>query len=270
MKILKPLKKKFLSFLTIFFFAAILFLWLFIRFNNYNLKFEGNKSQKDFFKSAKLIDYSKYIKVKNSAQLNPQVDNDFSILFWFKAKNTPATGTRMPILYKFNQENKKEGFALSISNYNNTYRPEIYWNNEADEGRWFSFNEINLKQKNWNAFLISFTENKYLGLHFFTLNRKGDVISQNLGGYLVENIIASSEADLEFGSVGNKTFSGLFGNLLIINKSKGELELINLIKRIAESPEVDLNELREFSPVVYINSSLQDDIANSIVNLESF
>ena len=226
------------------------------------------QEQADFFDDKISIKRSSFLNIKNSPLINPELSTDYALLFWFQSKILPEDGGRIPVLYKF-KNSKSAGFALSLSNNNGTIRPEMYWNNDKNEGRWFSFTEIPIKKSRWNAFLISFREGKYLGLHYFSLSKKKGAEVVNLGGYELENIVASSNSDLKIGSVGNKAFYGSLGKITAFKAEKNEYDLSNLISYIENNPFYELEDLKDFKPVFYVDSNIKDLAGEVKVKLRS-
>ncbi len=175
---------------------------------------DGEELGSDIIGKKQALALEKYVQVDNAPAINPFSEKDFALLVWFNSKTKIDNGGRLPIIYKFEiKQGQEPGYALSLSNSNNVIRPEIYWQNAAGAGRWYSFAEFPFQVGKWTGFKITFKQGKFLGLTAYKFQKKEGIHEFNLGGYNLDGLLAASSADLKVGSVGNKTFRGQVGTI---------------------------------------------------------
>ena len=225
-------------------------------------------SQKIFSKEEKLsINSGEFIQIPNRDGLNPKTGRDFYMMLWLKSKRYPVADQRMLLFNKIDGSTKPLGYAFGISRYDNDFYPQVYWRGPK-KGRWFSFSKFFPKPKRWYGFLISYTENAYLGLHL--LRADGDSIDvKKLGGQIVENVRPESAGDLFIGSLHNKHFLGNIAKFLAFAPSPEEHSLKDVLERIKNSPEIDFSDYEDMNPVLYLDTkSMKDLVSNQELALK--
>lgn len=177
--------------------------------------------------------------VPDSNQLNPELNQNFYLLFWFNPKELPKEGTRLPLLSKINSDRRAQpGFAIALKRNSDEIRPEIYWRNDEGRGRWFTFSPFSISPHRWHLLLLSFRENRYLGLHGVAASPDGTGSMQLLGGYNFEppELIASSTAPIRVGTFSADGFIGDIGPLGIILGGSSRVDLLDIVEEAAVKP----------------------------------
>lgn len=233
--------------LLLAFVACVTYLIFFREWSGTSIKQEIRKV--DVFGEKKGIKRARFITIPRSSAYNPEKDKNFFVLFWFKGDTYPQNGQEMQLLAKYDTEGENPGFALRIANYNSALHPQIYWKNSKGEGRWYSFADIKIPANKRRAFLISFTDNQFLGLHLFFLNSKKYLTVRNLGGHEVLDIFPDSKSKLRLGSLNDRLFSGQIGKTFVISDSK--LQLGELSEFLQDKPDFQEEDLKDFKVLFY-------------------
>jgi hypothetical protein len=182
-----------------------------------------------------------FLDVKHSPALEPQPGKDFLISVWVKLKKLPETGESFVIFSKFDEKSAaRKGYSFSLTMEQDKLRPGIYWRDE-NNGTWFTFSEVGIKPKTWNLFVISFRDEKYLGLHTAQfVDGKGATDEAGvklLGGYeLTNKIFPQNKMDFQAGSFGSGKFRGKIGPVGIFSSQSITKELDPILASFVENP----------------------------------
>lgn len=177
--------------------------------------------------------------IPESSSINPELNQNFYLLMWFNPKELPREGMRLPILSKINSDRRAlPGFAIALKRNSDEIRPEVYWRNDEGRGRWFTFAPFPVSPQRWHMLLLSFRENRFLGLHSVTTSPDGNGTMQLLGGYNFEppELIAASSAPIRVGSFSSDGFIGEIGPIGIIAGGSSRLDLLDIVEEASLYP----------------------------------
>ena len=188
-----------------------------------------------------ILGLNKKVKITSTNSLSPKKNEDFLLTTWVKLGRKLQDSEQLVFLGKYNKDAKvKSGYALALRKRGEDIHPLVYWNDDSNKGRWYSFSNIKGIERSWVMFGLSFTDNKYLGLH--AVINDGDNSKDNrielLGGYeLSEDILPKNNEKLLLGSIGDSYFKGRFGSLGIFSGAGLNGDLNELLLKLAANPE---------------------------------
>ncbi len=195
-------------------------------------------AQQDIFPQALSVsEDGVYVRVAESALLDPVEDKDMLFFLWFKLKRLPEAGQKMTLLNKIDDGHRvKPGYAIVISGEKGGARFQVYWKNGSGRGGWFSFSDTPLRIGVWTMVAVSFSGGRFLGVH--TATREAERLSEQLaGGHdLGEIITASSKADLVIGAPRGNQFRGALGPFGLFIGKKLSDRFKEILKALARSP----------------------------------
>lgn len=211
-----------------------------------------------------------FITVKSSPSLEPQEGKDFLIAVWVKLKKLPLVGESFVVFSKYDEKSSaRKGYSFSLTKEQESLRPSLYWKDNSN-GTWFTFSEVNLEPKHWTLFVITFRDDKYLGLHVATLPDAQAENSQAaiklLGGHELSNkILPQNKADLLIGSFNGGKFRGKIGPLGIFSSKSLTENLNNILTSLIESPREVPEQFEESDVGLWIPDDRSDQSANQNV-----
>ncbi len=204
---------------------------------------EKDGSEKDslFPNSVSINNSNSLISIKSNSSLEASDGKDFIFSFWVKFKKLPSQDENMIIISKYDDKSaSRKGYSFALAREQENVRPSVYWRDENNNGTWFAFSEIYVEPKLWNLFVISFRDNKYLGLHTAALLEKDQTLSTQiklLGGYeLSTTIIPQNKSNLEIGAISAGKFRGKIGPVGIFNRKKITENLDSILKNLIAAP----------------------------------
>ena len=177
--------------------------------------------------------------IPNSANLNPEENQNFYLSIWFNPRELPREEMRFPIISKINSERRAQpGYAIALHRFSDEIRPEVYWRNDDGRGRWFTFAPFVVSPQGWHLLVLSFRENRYLGLHGVTVASDGTGSIQLLGGYEFEApiLLGASSEPLRVGTFSTDGFVGDIGPVGVILGGSSKIALWDIIESAAEEP----------------------------------
>ena len=191
---------------------------------------------------------------------------------------------------KYDLESKsKSGFGLSLSKIEGSIHPQVYWQDNDSKGGWHIFKNIDIHLKRWNLFVVSFRNNKFLGLHnsqllndkeMLSLNLDNEnqhkietitldkvnfhPITNNLGGYNLESVgLPNSSAPLVIGSPFNSSFRGKIGPFGFYSSENLTKDLNKIVKTISKNPGGTIdNEKFNLIPIMQ-TTDIKTDISQN-------
>lgn len=191
---------------------------------------------------------------------NPVASERFLVSTWFKLRRLPAPGEQLILFSKYEGNPlPTNGYALALRQDEHALRPMVFWGDAATHGRWYDFPAVELSSKDWFAFALSFSEDRYLGLHLITTDELGNQV-RLLGGYeLSTTVIPSSSAPLILGAPRDRSFRGLIGPIGIFtgNALSDSRQVINQIAEVPfQLPEIIT---QSSSPYIWVPDALASD-----------
>ncbi len=192
------------------------------------------------FKLGQGIDY------QDRPEFNPEIDQNFGILIWLKFKAITNIDQRIFILRKYKGESDT-GYALAFNQFNDGFYPQVFWPTKADSN-WLTFQKFKPVQNRWYGFLLTFTDNKYLGLQILKPNKaRPGITLENLGGYILKDSLPVNSAKLEIGSIGTHIFNGSIAKISFFKSPTKDFKLIDLIDALkTSSPATSLKDYHSF------------------------
>lgn len=208
--------------------------------------------------------YLQVASVDNQAVGNPVASERFLVSTWFKLRRLPAPGEQLILFSKYEGNPlPTNGYALALRQDEHALRPIVFWGDAATHGRWYDFPAVELSSKDWFAFTLSFSEDRYLGLHLITTDDIGNQV-RLLGGYeLSTAVIPSSSAPLILGAPRDRPFRGLIGPVGIFTGAalRDSRQLINQMAEVPfRLPEV-ITQTK--SPYIWIPDALAADASRA-------
>ncbi|NMC61810.1 MAG: hypothetical protein GYA55_01440 [SAR324 cluster bacterium] len=180
-----------------------------------------------------------HIRIAHDSNLNPIVGEDFILMSWFKFFRLPKEKETFLLLSKVDSQLRSQrGYRLGITREHGRLRPFIYWRNSESQGGAYKFSDLNLTPRVWVMFGISFSNQRYLGLHAVikAAGKKPEVMK--LGGYeLSVPVFPDSSADVFVGSFGGTPYRGLLGPLSIVSFKERKESLYRIFKTAAQEGE---------------------------------
>jgi hypothetical protein len=167
--------------------------------------------------------------------LNPDSTEDWLMLNWIKLKKGIVPDERVVLSAKYDPSSKvRPGFSLALRGGIDGIRPMVYWQNEAGDGRWFTFAPFQLQSKEWYLLGLSFRRGT-LGMHAVSATSPKSVLP--LGGYDVgEGVLPLNSSELIVGSFANGRFRGKLGPFGVIKGKKLGKILPDMLKQAARAP----------------------------------
>jgi hypothetical protein len=112
-----------------------------------------------------------YLQIGHSPALNPSADGAFLLTTWLNLRRLPAVGERLILLSKYEGSPRtNNGYAIALHRDEHSIRPLVFWGDPSTTGRWYDFPEISLESRQWLLLGLSFSEQKYLGLYYGTID----------------------------------------------------------------------------------------------------
>lgn len=161
---------------------------------------------------------------------NVTQDKDFYLAVWLRSEEP----LRDAVISKVDFETKgKPGLSLRFIRLGEETRPQVYWKN-SEKGGWFTFAPIKQLPNRWKLFLLSFRENRYLGLHvaYETEDETAELVS--LGGYDL-SFFPTSESLMKVGKVTAPGYRGEIGPILVFQG--GSRKSFEVLKELIMEPE---------------------------------
>jgi hypothetical protein len=167
---------------------------------------------------------------------NPIAQERFLVTAWFKLRRLPAPGEQLILFSKYEGSPlPSNGYALALRQDELALRPLVFWGDASTPGRWYDFPAVELSSKDWFAFAMSFSDDRYLGLHLITTHDQGNQV-RLLGGYeLSTAVVPSSTAPLILGAPRDRPFRGLIGPVGVFT-GPGLIDTRKIINEIAKVP----------------------------------
>lgn len=253
--------KLIIVFLFFFVLPSLVFLGVQSNFPNHLVSNAKYNSKTDSFRHPVAIE-SKHelVELPNSTDLLPVDNQDFIVIGWFSIDKISAREKSRIVLFQkpISKSAHAVSYSLILERVNTGIRPLIYWGGKGPKpvkaAGGYMFQELQLPTKQWFMMALSYTKNRFLGLHigYFENNpiKPGKVVVQTLGGYdLSGSSLPSGDGSLEIGGSGN-AFRGMVGDVLVLSKPElgNDLgrTLKNLIKAMAHEdwPEINKNGLK--------------------------
>ncbi len=226
--------KKFLLLITILILIGAGFIF------KYSLRTTTNQlpsNPKQVFTKFQNFKPAQRVSFKDQQEFNPKKDLSFSVIIWLRFKEITKQEQRTFILRKYSQK-EQTGYALAFNQFEDGFYPQIFWT-KKQEGKWLTFQKFKPQPHRWYGFLLTFTDNKYLGLHLLKPEKVSDQISlKNLGGYILEDTFPISNAKLEIGSIGTKIFNGSIAKVSFYKSDSKNFELLDFLETL-KSASVD-------------------------------
>ncbi len=176
--------------------------------------------------------------VPDAAGLDPVDGTDFLFFSWFRLRKTVAVNERVMFIAKYDPNSKiRPGYSFGLKGASDGTRPIVYWQNEREEGKWFTFTGASVRAREWYLMVISFRKGRFLGVHLVPHTSPKSV--EVLGGYDVgESVSPCNAADLVVGSFSDGSFRGRLGPFGVISRENLSDDLSKLIKEMAKTPLV--------------------------------
>lgn len=238
-----PSKKPKLSYLIlalIFIFAFIvpfyIFKFFYSGFRHSPSSYIDNKSSILFTNPLLIKGAGSFASIKSSDNLNPQEKKDFLFFIWVKNRSITQDQGRNIFLLKYDENLKsKAGYGLALVSKNGRVHPELYWKGEK-EGGWHQFPDIPDYKDMWIVYVMSFRDNKSLGLHLVVPSLIGEKPQIKLvGGYPLE-IDVKNSGNLIIGAPEHSNFRGSIGTFGILEKTNLTENFNDILKLIANNP----------------------------------
>ncbi|MCB0311486.1 MAG: hypothetical protein KDD42_09635 [Bdellovibrionales bacterium] len=200
-----------------------------------------------FPEAASISGTDSFIRVANSAHLDPPTDKDFLMTVWIRLRNLPPRGERIIVLQRFDQfDVSKRGYAIALERDGDVIRPLAYWRSLGARGGWHAFAEAEISAKQWVMLSLCFYSGRYLGMHAVVPQPDGSATVTLLGGVdLGEPLYATSSSDLLIGAPGADLFRGKIGSFGILAKNDLASHLKDYLEEMGERPGQVPNSLSE-------------------------
>jgi len=180
-----------------------------------------------------------HIRIAHDQNLNPIEGEDFILMSWFKFFRLPKEKESFLLLSKVDSQLRSQrGYRLGLTREHGRLRPFVYWRNNDSLGGTYKFSDLNLSPRVWVMFGISFSKQRYLGLHAVIKapGRKPEVVK--LGGYeLSVPVLPDASADVFAGSFAGTPYRGLLGPLSIVSFQERKESLHRIYKTVAQENE---------------------------------
>lgn len=175
------------------------------------------------------------LRVAHNPALNPTGSGDFLLYVWFKLRKPLVDGERAVFVAKYDPDSKtRPGYSVALVGGPDGVRPNVYWQNEEGQGRWYPFASTQLRAKEWYLLGISFREKRYLGVHLMPHN--GGKKAEVLGGYDLEpEVVPDTQADLVVGAFGASKFRGRIGPFGVIRREGMTKDVANFIVQMSKA-----------------------------------
>ena len=156
-----------------------------------------------------------------------------------RLKNLPKENERVIFVSKYVEKSRhKEGYALGLERDGIGIRPVVYWKGVKSKGGWYTFQELKFSPRDWIFLGLSFTGNKYLGLHSAVISDEETRELSLLGGYQVAGAnLPASEEPLQYGIFRNVDIKGRLGPLGVFSDNKLSKELDDIFNSIVSNRE---------------------------------
>jgi hypothetical protein len=205
---------------------------------NSSLAFEPEDNGRDTIVADALVvaNGGTALRVAHNPALNPGGAGDFLFYIWFKLRKPPAQGERVVFVAKYDPESKaRPGYSIALVGGPDGVRPNVYWQNEQEQGRWYPFASTQLSAKEWYLLAVSFRDARYLGVHL--IPHKGGKKPEVLGGYDLESqAIPDTNADLVVGAFGVSKFRGRIGPFGIIRREAMTKDVAAFVAEMSNVP----------------------------------
>jgi len=191
--------------------------------------------------------------------LNPVSGKDFLITAWLSYRRLPADGERQILLSKFDGESdSRRGYAIALEGGTGYVRPLVYWRNPHSEGGWYEFADFTVSTEDWFLLAVSFREDRFLGVHKYTISKDHDSKVTLLGGYdLLEIGLPDNVSELKLGS--DRTNMRIdIGSLGIFSVKNLSEKLRRLLDEFALNPFAIPAVLRDDGTTLWITDGEAD------------
>lgn len=186
-----------------------------------------------------------FASVASDPVLDSKEGEDFLFFFWFKAREQPKFGEKIVAV------SKGEGYAEDAIGYALGYvgaeggavRPYVFWRDSEKRGNAFVFSELELDPKTWYLFVLSFSDDQFLGIHVVphglrVAMKKGEKDSAKLmGGYTLEGGSSpKTDSKLVVGADRLGPFRGKIGSFGIFRGEGLSEKLPSVLEGLALDP----------------------------------
>ena len=250
--------------------------WLSISENQQNAKNLLLEEEKLFGTTININRAGAAVKLSSSAgvSLAPMLGEDYIVSFWIKPSRLPQASEKILIagLSDFSPSSK-EGFLFGLKRDEQqgsaAIRPIVFWG-DGSSGQWFTFSEMDLLPQTWALFVISFSEDRYLGLHMASLSATNKPNVRILGGYEVATgTLAKSPQPLRLGSVNKGRFRGKLGPLGILSGPGIASDITNIVEEMAAQPKSAPSKVKSQHVRAWVASIGSDEKLTSGLKLDT-
>ncbi len=178
------------------------------------------------------------IEIAKADGLNPERGRDFIVSGWFKLARPLQVKEKVLLLGRSDSLAEPQGgYIIGLSRDSDTVRPIVYWGDEQ-KGKWYSFSDISIAAQSWFMLVLSFQEDKFLGLHIAIPSGDSRAELKLLGGYEIEDgVIPAARGPFVLGAWGDGKFKGRIGPFGVFSKAQTAESLKNILKSLAREPE---------------------------------
>ncbi len=157
------------------------------------------------------------IRINDNKILNPTKDKEFVVNLWVRFRKFPRDNERIVLLTKYDSQTLyRQGYGMAVEKKGaGIFRGSLFWQDIHNNGRWFTFEEIELKTGMWYMFTLIYSNNKYLAM-YYTYEEDNKIHTRLLGAHEVVALPAS-DTPFQVGSVVSKKFNGRVGMVSVIN-----------------------------------------------------
>lgn len=138
-------------------------------------------------------DIKSYVEIPSALEIDPDTESVFIVSAKFSFSELPAEGQDIKLFTKYDEEKKPfTGWALKIKKQTGTIRPEVYWVGPNLRGGWYSFGEIDIKDKQWSSLTLVVERSRSISMFYEDISNEGDstgiTLPKFIGGFTVSEI----------------------------------------------------------------------------------
>lgn len=208
---------------------------------------QGAKSEEQslFTKVLRIPQDVQSLEIAPSSALSPRRGEGFLMALWIQPRREARTRDRLPLLTRLDSgAPHRTGYQITVEGEGDSIRPRVYWQDSSGAGGWYLFNEFLAEPRVWYLLALSFTEDRYLGLHVATYrgaDSKPEI--RLLGGYELPGVVVPDpQAPLLIGAYRGSFLRSDFG-AFGAGTFASDHDLQELIRSIAREPQSFLEEM---------------------------